>query len=517
MDATLPLNSSGKSYGSINIDETIQEDNKYSEDENNASNDNRKKAWLSAETTIEEINVIQQYFQIEGYLTVFWKDDEFDSQKILSETKESHINKTKLDKLLDEYCTDHGHQRSQVKKQTEAEAPDTFKIRTIGKQDYIKLTKYIDTMQKKQYVFPFVSSSSREHKFIVFKNITEYELIGTNPVELDYNINNHVFKLHINFRCKLYECFENSDSAFPFEWQFLNAQIPYIINEYSFSSTCPDFVKRAYFHEKYWKNALDIWKHSILARKRDNVDEWKLLSPWIDLRQERLDYNYEFYFGLIKYRVVRNPNFYMLYIILPLCLMVSCSFAILLPIWTQSDESISDRLTYIITLLLTVAAFQISITSDLPYKSQFTLIDQYFLLAYLILAALVLEQSIVESLHFVDNEIAEIIEISFGCLLGLVWAMHTLTFIVKYFTYTGCRFSFDCSLWEDWEIILNFITCGLLNFIETLYECIVVTSCFCSKKRKKKMRLYKWMKMEKKEASSWDNTRKLKYMSHRAE
>ena len=37
-----------------------------------------KRAWLSAETTIEEIDVNQQYFIIEGYFTVFWQDSQFD-------------------------------------------------------------------------------------------------------------------------------------------------------------------------------------------------------------------------------------------------------------------------------------------------------------------------------------------------------------------------------------------------------------------------------------------------------
>ena len=35
-------------------------------------------AWLSSETTITEINVNEHYFVIEGFLTVFWKDEHFD-------------------------------------------------------------------------------------------------------------------------------------------------------------------------------------------------------------------------------------------------------------------------------------------------------------------------------------------------------------------------------------------------------------------------------------------------------
>ena len=45
----------------------------------------------------------------------------------------------------------------------------------------------------------------------------------------------------------------------------------------------------------------------ILVRKHDNVDECKLLSPWVDVR--RLETNIAItLFGLIKYRVRRNPR-----------------------------------------------------------------------------------------------------------------------------------------------------------------------------------------------------------------
>ena len=40
----------------------------------NKSEAEKKEAWLSAETTIEEINVNQHYFVMSGYLTVFWQD-----------------------------------------------------------------------------------------------------------------------------------------------------------------------------------------------------------------------------------------------------------------------------------------------------------------------------------------------------------------------------------------------------------------------------------------------------------
>ena len=198
------------------------------------------------------------------------------------------------------------------------------------KEKYIKLNHMMKKMIEK-YPFPFVASRTDEDRLSLFKNALDFKLIGSKPVDLDYNINHQVFKLQHEFRVKLYECFENNQDDFPFEWQFLNAQISYRINQYSFNKKIPKFVKEAYCFKDYWKDAEAIWKHSALVRKLDSVEEWKLLKPWVDLRGDCDSYGHEFAFGLIKYRVRRNPHYYMLEIVLPLFLMVTCVFHVFFP------------------------------------------------------------------------------------------------------------------------------------------------------------------------------------------
>ena len=44
-------------------------------------------AWLSVESTIEEINVIEQYFRISGCIAVFWQDMLFDKDNDLQKLK----------------------------------------------------------------------------------------------------------------------------------------------------------------------------------------------------------------------------------------------------------------------------------------------------------------------------------------------------------------------------------------------------------------------------------------------
>ena len=68
----------------------------------------------------------------------------------------------------------------------------------------------------------------------MFANLVEQkvEWIGSNAKELDFNVEHRVFKLHLHCRAKLYENYENLDYEFPFEWQFLNLQIPYKLRRY---------------------------------------------------------------------------------------------------------------------------------------------------------------------------------------------------------------------------------------------------------------------------------------------
>ena len=83
---------------------------------------------------------------------------------------------------------------------------------------YIHLNDEQEMSQMKQsYLLPFMPSKDDSKEFIIFKNASEFELIGAKPVDLDYNINHNAFKLQIQFRAKLYECFENNDNQFPFE------------------------------------------------------------------------------------------------------------------------------------------------------------------------------------------------------------------------------------------------------------------------------------------------------------
>ena len=192
--------------------------------------------------------------------------------------------------------------------------------------------------------------------------------------------------------------------------------------------------------------------------------------------------------------------------------------------WDAEDTGIADRLSYIIGLLLAVSAFQISIAEGLPYKSQFTLIDQYFLWAYLIMVGMVIEQSLEQSIRvfgIYDGE-EKWVKIFVGGGLVLLWIIQSFTFVLKYIAATDgiCKpiFHFNFCNCRNWCGLLYYISCGLGNCLESCIDCCIVKSrCRLCLNKKRYDRLSTWMDMEKSESSSWDTTKQLKILSKKAE
>ena len=91
------------------LDESKQYPYFKPENDNNKYSDpnelGKRPAWLSTETTIEEINVNDHYFRVEGYLNVFWKDMKFDPNNSLQKYPPyTPIPHSLLQNLLSEYA-----------------------------------------------------------------------------------------------------------------------------------------------------------------------------------------------------------------------------------------------------------------------------------------------------------------------------------------------------------------------------------------------------------------------------
>ena len=155
---------------------------------------------------------------------------------------------------------------------------------------------------------------------------------------------------------------------------------------------------------------------------------WHIQKPWFDFRLKRREYN--FHFSVIQLRAQRKPLYYLLNGVLPIFLVVSCSFAQSIITY---DDFLGDKLTYIITLLLTTAAFQYTLSSELPKTSETTRIDSYILIGYFILSVLTLQIAITKILFDIDYDNSAIItEVTILCACALIWIIKSIMFLTLY-------------------------------------------------------------------------------------
>jgi hypothetical protein len=277
--------------------------------------------------------------------------------------------------------------------------------------------------------------------------------------------------MYLAFSAVLDEKLELSD--FPFDGQFLNLKFTYNINHYRLGHKCPDWLLANGLRScgRYY-----LTRPLQIAVKDSIQSQWRVLSPWMDLRLrgnvgkfghggdeavverktsiENLTKNYTIYdpnaiqdeadfqfrFSLIRLRVIRQPGFYLYNGVLPLTLVVLCAFAAFA---VDSDTNLGEKLSFVVTLLLTVSAFQYSLTVDLPQTSETTMIDTYILTAYCVLTIIVAEIAIVAAVVD-DPSLALQIDLVVAIICALIWTWFTGRFVVRYVKYrTGAHINWN--------------------------------------------------------------------------
>merc|ERR1712087_573762 len=73
-------------------------------------------------------------------------------------------------------------------------------------------------------------------------------------------------------------------------------------------------------------------------------------------------------------------------------------------IFSHSHHHVGDRLSFGITMVLTIVAFQFVITSSLPQVNYLTLIDKYNLFIFCLNGAMIVESGILGIESLADNE-----------------------------------------------------------------------------------------------------------------
>eukprot|EP01083_Nonionella_stella_P033796 92480_1 len=180
-------------------------------------------------------------------------------------------------------------------------------------------------------------------------------------------------RLDIIFEADFNETFELEQ--FPFDAQFLNMKLKLNPIKYTFLSTVPDWLK-----DVEYRGPSDIisYHHErpisvVILQPADK--EWILLKPWIDFRR-----NPNTAFCLIRLRVKRRANKYLWNNIVPLIMITGLSFLYI------SIEDQNNKLAFISTLLLTIAAGRSELVTPMPLYCGPTKIDKFVLCGYFIFA-----------------------------------------------------------------------------------------------------------------------------------
>ena len=217
------------------------------------------------------------------------------------------------------------------------------------------------------------------------------------------------WEFYIDFIASINERFELDE--FPFDAQFLNVHIAYKTSDYFFTSKCPQFIlddpSRKY-------KIFDTHKAIKLSMKDSLQDSWIMFPPWIDF-----GHNPQSSRGLIRLRVRREPHFVLINRILPLFLVVSCGFAGLSMSMDEYLENKIEYIQFIVTLLLTLSAFQYTLSLSLPQTPQITRIDAYILYGYFILYASVVEISLTSLIS--DDGLAAAVHYIVQYVMIIIW------------------------------------------------------------------------------------------------
>lgn len=145
----------------------------------------------------------------------------------------------------------------------------------------------------------------------------------------------------------------------------------------------------------------------------------------------------------VRFRLERLHRFYISQVVIPLSIIVSIAWVAL----SLDITSVSDRLSIILTLLLTAVAFKYIVAGYLPHVPYFTAMDKYVLFCFLVLFFSAIEIPIIYtcSLYYPDQAtLIGYIDIAFWCTLyGFHFCAHIIWLVFCGATDRCCRPSWE--------------------------------------------------------------------------
>eukprot|EP01084_Bolivina_argentea_P177409 306789_1 len=257
-----------------------------------------------------------------------------------------------------------------------------------------------------------------------FHNGSHVEFVSSPKLTI-YSAEKNIVQIAYDMKATLQNRFDLK--LFPFDPQFLDIQFVYRKKKFALMSECPsEWDLRSDYH----------FDRIVQLAMSESITEYEFFRPWIDFRKTFVLFNdasisWTSKFGLIRLPVQRLPGYYLEYVVFPLWLIVSMSICSL----SMPAEEVGDRLGFLVTLLLTVAAFQYAISESLPNSAQLTIVDKYILVAYCIVCAFIVHVAVIRWIS--DVEYAVKIDKTISITVISIWWLYSIYSIVwKYFTHT---------------------------------------------------------------------------------
>jgi len=167
----------------------------------------------------------------------------------------------------------------------------------------------------------------------------------------------------------------------------------------------------------------------------------------------------------IRFRLQRIPKFYIYQIIIPLFLIVSLGFLSS----TINFVDIADRLSIILTLLLTAVAFKYMVAEYLPRVPYVTILDKYVTTGFVMLFISATEIGLMKFIH---NHGGDSYSESLTFIDQCFWAILYVSFLIPHLIWfsSGCsdkpfRSSWEklCELDDEADIIIQKATSSVIT------------------------------------------------------
>lgn len=141
---------------------------------------------------------------------------------------------------------------------------------------------------------------------------------------------------------------------------------------------------------------LNVNEQEIGFNSRLNLPEWRIGRLKTQIKQtQEIRSEASFSKFLMKIELIRRSGFYLWKVIIPLLILVIISWSVF---W-MSEASLPERISFSLTGILTVVAYQFLISENLPNIPYLTLMDAILYLSFIAMALTVIENIIVNELN----------------------------------------------------------------------------------------------------------------------